>query len=106
MVMTVQNLIDELEKIENKNLPLVVSHYASEDICGNTIFDCIEYDGFVALDLAKDDLFITFEEPLKGKCFDNNQMRDLYAHLVRKSDYKDYIEWLEDMLRSGVFERM
>lgn len=42
--MTVQELIDALNKVEDKSLPLVVDNYADDEICGNAIYDCIEFE--------------------------------------------------------------
>ena len=48
--------------------------------------------------------YITYEEPLKGKCFTKKQMHEVYRDLVDKAEYPDFECWKMDMLKSGVFE--
>ena len=49
-------------------------------------------------------LFITYEEPLKDRVFDINQMNEVYRDLANKEEYNTFDIWLDDMLKSGVFE--
>ncbi len=49
--------------------------------------------------------YITYEEPLKGKCFTEKQMHEVYRDLADKAEYPDFECWKMDMLRSGVFEK-
>ena len=50
-------------------------------------------------------MYITYEEPLKGKCFTEKQMHEVYRDLADKAEYPDFECWKMDMLRSGVFEK-
>lgn len=50
--------------------------------------------------------FITYEEPFNGKTFTYGQMKDVYRDLADKEEYPDFIVWLTDMLKSGVFEEL
>ncbi len=49
--------------------------------------------------------YITYEEPLKGKCFTEKQMHEVYRDLADKAEYPDFECWKADMLKSGVFEK-
>ena len=49
--------------------------------------------------------YITYEEPLKGKCFTEKQMHEVYRDLADKKEYPDVECWKADMLKSGVFEK-
>ena len=51
-------------------------------------------------------MYITYEEPLKGKCFTEKQMQEVYRHMVDKTEYPDFECWFTDMLKSGVFEKI
>ena len=51
-------------------------------------------------------MYITYEEPLKGKCFTEKQMHEVYRHMVDKAEYPDFECWFTDMLKSGVFEKI
>lgn len=50
-------------------------------------------------------MYITYEEPLKGKIFTEKQMYEVYRDLADKTEYPDLECWKSDMLRSGVFEK-
>lgn len=50
--------------------------------------------------------FATYEEPLKGRTFTENQMKEVYRDLADKEEYPDFIVWFADMLKSGVFEEV
>lgn len=50
--------------------------------------------------------YITYEKPLKDKCFTEKQMYKVYRNLVDKVEYPDFECWKADMLKSGVFEKM
>lgn len=49
-------------------------------------------------------LFTTYEEPLKDRTFTEEQMQEVYRDLADKTEYPDFETWLQDMLKSGVFE--
>ena len=51
-------------------------------------------------------MYITYEEPLKGKCFTEKQMHEVYKDLADKEEYPDFECWFTDMLKSGVFEKI
>ena len=50
--------------------------------------------------------YITYEEPLKGRCFTKSQMKEVYRDLADKEEYPTFDIWFSDMLKSGVFERV
>lgn len=50
-------------------------------------------------------MYITYEQPFKGKRFTEKQMNKIYRNLVDKAEYSDYECWKSDMLRSGVFKK-
>lgn len=50
-------------------------------------------------------MYITYEEPLKGKIFTEKQMCEVYRDLANKTEYPDFECWFADMLKSGVFEK-
>ena len=50
-------------------------------------------------------MYITYEEPFKGKTFTENQMHEVYRDLADKAEYPDFECWKIDMLKSGVFEK-
>ena len=50
-------------------------------------------------------MYVTYEEPLKGKCFTEKQMQKVYKDLADKTEYPDFECWFTDMLKSGVFEK-
>ena len=50
--------------------------------------------------------YITYEKPLKDKCFTEKQMHKVYRNLVDKAEYPEFECWKADMLKSGVFEKM
>lgn len=50
--------------------------------------------------------YSTYEEPLKGKTFTENQMYEVYRDMVDKTEYLDFECWKTDMLKSGVFEEV
>ena len=51
-------------------------------------------------------MYVTYEEPLKGKCFTEKQMQEVYKDLADKAEYPDFECWFTDMLKSGVFEKI
>lgn len=50
--------------------------------------------------------YITYEEPLKGKTFTENQMHEVYRDMADKKEYPDFECWKTDMLKSGVFKEV
>ena len=48
----------------------------------------------------------TYEEPLKGRVFNEKQMKEVYKDLANKNEYTTFEDWLHDMLKSGVFEEI
>ena len=50
--------------------------------------------------------YITYEEPLKGRTFTENQMYEVYRDLADKNEYADFETWMIDMLKSGVFKEV
>ena len=50
--------------------------------------------------------FITYEEPLQNRVFTYSQMKEVYRVMADKNEYPDFITWLTDMLKSGVFEEV
>ena len=50
-------------------------------------------------------MYVTYEEPLKGKCFTEKQIHKVYKDLADKEEYPDFECWKMAMLRSGVFEK-
>ena len=50
-------------------------------------------------------MYITYEEPIKGKRFTEKGMRKIYRDMVDKTEYPDFECWKMDMLKSGVFKR-
>lgn len=50
--------------------------------------------------------FTTYEEPLKGRTFTEKQMHEAYRDMTDKKEYPDFGCWLDDMLKSGVFEEV
>ena len=53
-----------------------------------------------------DKLYITYEEPLKGRTFTEKQMKEVYRDMVDKEEYSDFESWFADMIKSGVFEEI
>ena len=51
-------------------------------------------------------MYVTYEEPLKGKCFTEKQMQEVYKDLADKTEYPDFECWFTDMLKPGVFEKI
>lgn len=51
-------------------------------------------------------LYITYEEPLKGRTFTKEQIKEVYRDLADKEEYADFEIWMHDMLKSGVFEEV
>lgn len=49
--------------------------------------------------------YISYEEGSNGT-FTEKEMQTLYTEQVNKKEYLDYKSWLNDMLKSGVFEEM
>ena len=50
--------------------------------------------------------YITYEEPLNGRTFTENQMYEVYRDLADKNEYPDFETWMIDMLKSGVFKEV
>lgn len=50
--------------------------------------------------------YVTYEEPLQGRCFTESQMKEVYRDLVNKTEYPSFDIWFTDMIKSGVFERV
>ena len=48
--------------------------------------------------------YITYEEPLKGRIFTFEQMKEVYRDMADKEEYPDFHIWFTDMINSGVFE--
>ena len=48
--------------------------------------------------------YITYEEPLQGRKFTEQQMHEVYRDLADKKEYPVFSIWFLDMIRSGVFE--
>mgnify|MGYP006918877046 FL=1 len=51
-------------------------------------------------------MYVTYEEPLKGKRFTEKQMHEVYRDLTDKAEYPDFECWKTDMLKSEVFEKI
>lgn len=51
-------------------------------------------------------MYITYEEPLKGRIFTKKQMHEVYRDMANKTEYPDFACWLADMVKSGVFEEV
>lgn len=51
-------------------------------------------------------LYITYESPLAGQTFTEKQMHEVYRDLADRTEYPDFECWLNDMLKSGVFEEV
>ena len=50
--------------------------------------------------------YTTYEEPLQGRVFNENQMKEVYRDMADKEEYRTFEDWLHDMLKSGVFEEI
>lgn len=50
-------------------------------------------------------LYSSCEDGIKGK-YSETAMKKLYMKTVNKSEYPTYDGWKDDMLRSGVFDRL
>lgn len=50
--------------------------------------------------------YVTYEEPLKGRCFTEKQMHEVYRDMANKTEYPSFDIWFTDMIKSGVFERV
>ena len=51
-------------------------------------------------------MYITYEEPLAGRTFTKNQMKEIYRDMACKLVFPDFECWFADMLKSGVFEEV
>lgn len=51
-------------------------------------------------------MYVTYEEPLKGKTFTEKQMYEVYRDMANKIEYPDFECWKIDMLKSGIFEEI
>ena len=54
----------------------------------------------------ENNVYITYEEPFSGSKFSHMQMEMVYKKMVDKKEYPNFEIWMEDMLRSGVFETL
>lgn len=50
--------------------------------------------------------YVTYKEPLNGRCFTEKQMKEVYRDLASKTEYPSFDIWFTDMIKSGVFERV
>lgn len=50
--------------------------------------------------------YVTYEEPLNGRCFTEKQMKEVYRDMADKTEYPSFDIWFTDMIKSGVFERV
>lgn len=50
--------------------------------------------------------YVTYEEPLNGRCFTEKQMHEVYRDMANKTEYPSFDIWFTDMIKSGVFERV
>lgn len=50
--------------------------------------------------------YVTYEEPLNGRCFTEKQMKEVYRDLASKTEYPSFDIWFTDMIKSEVFERV
>ena len=50
--------------------------------------------------------YVTYEEPLQGHTFTENQMHEVYRNMADKQEYPTFDIWFADMLKSGVFEEV
>ena len=65
------------------------------------------YDDEVEIETTESTSFyVTYEEPLKNRCFSEKQMHEVYRDMANKTEYPSFDIWFTDMLRSGVFERV
>lgn len=50
-------------------------------------------------------LYRTYEEPLENRVFTESQMKEVYRDMADKTEYQSFDIWLDDMIKSGVFEK-
>lgn len=50
--------------------------------------------------------YVTYEEPLNGRCFTEKQIKEVYRDMANKTEYPSFDIWFTDMIKSGVFERV
>lgn len=50
--------------------------------------------------------YVTYEEPLNGRCFTEKQMKEVYRDMADKTEYPSFDIWFTNMIKSGVFERV
>lgn len=50
--------------------------------------------------------YITYEEPFHDGKFTLDQMKEIYSDMVDKAEYPEFQIWLDDMIKSGVFEEV
>ena len=50
--------------------------------------------------------YTSYEEPLQGRMFTENQMHEVYRDMADKREYPTFDIWLSDMIKSGVFEEV
>ena len=55
---------------------------------------------------GKAKMYITYEEPFKGKTFTEKQLHEVYRDMADKTEYPDFECWKTDMVKSGVFEEV
>ena len=48
--------------------------------------------------------YVTYEDPLKGRIFTLEQIKEVYRDMSNKEEYPDFYIWFTDMINSGVFE--
>lgn len=48
--------------------------------------------------------YITYEQPLEGRIFNEKQLYEVYCDMADKNEYSTFDIWKIDMLKSGVFE--
>lgn len=50
--------------------------------------------------------YVTYEEPLNGRCFTEKQMHEVYRDMANKTEYPSFDIWFTDMIKSRIFERV
>ena len=78
----------------------------SDKCCCHRMQSCKETNEYIQKWKWNKMKYITYEEPLKGKTFTENQMHEVYRDLADKSEYPDFECWKTDMVKSGVFEEV
>lgn len=75
-------------------------------ICCHGMQSCKDANEYIQKGKWNKMKYITYEEPLKGKTFTENQMHEVYRDLADKTEYPDFECWKTDMVKSGVFEEV